>query len=332
MKNKILAVLSTVLISTSSFAGMFDSMVGELNKAASKSVSQEKVQESHNEKDKQIKAESKKAKVLDGDKLRVYFNNIPIKVPSVKKTDIAFAGIGENFEFHAMIEKICEVKSFKIINGVSKEDYCAKDSKYKRATEPVPKDFFDRKSWSTLYTRDILGSDIVEGKKVHITSIQAQTITASPLILKGVDFTVDFIYSADRNQKVIKGMLIDGTVPMVYYRLKNNRFITAAVLDKIKLKPINTEAYNTQSEALIKVFAKKYPKLNLTNTMNNGVKDYDYKSNTGSFTMTFSPRRSKHNYITYSFGNRKYGVEYIKIYEDKVKEELNAKGDDSDNI
>lgn len=271
------------------------------------------------------------------DQIKKHFDAIAIKMTEHKKDDITFADIGHGVSFHEMVEKICNIKSFKTIDGVSKEDYCMKDSKYKRAIQEVPNNFFKKKQWKTMYTRDILDKYKIKDEDIYLTNVQAQTITASPLTIKGVDFSVDFTYVADRNSKVLKGMLIDGTVPMVYYTITNedgtlDRFVTSAVLENIKLVPTNKEAYITQMDSIIEVFRKKYPNMSKSSFVNRGTVGYSYYVNKDKFLISFSSALPKENHILYSFSTRNYGIQYLKLYDDKVKKELNAKGDDSDSI
>lgn len=288
-------------------------------------------------KKKGISAKEANAIRTTEDPIKKHFDAIAIKMTEPKKDDITFADIGHEVNFQEMVEKICNIKSFKTIDGVSKEDYCMNDSKYKRAFQEVPNNFFEKEQWKTMYTRDILDKYNIKNEDVYLTNVQAQTITASPLTIKGVDFSVNFTYVANRNGKVLKGMLIDGTVPMVYYTITNEdgtfkRFVTSAVLESIKLVPVNKEAYITQMDSIIEVFIKKYPNMSKPNFVNRGTVGYSYYVNKDKFLISFSSALPEENHIIYSFSTSNYGAEYLKLYDDKVKKELNTKGDDSGSI
>jgi len=386
--NKILVVLSILLISTSSFAGLFDAVVGELDKAVNTSVNQldpnverkeryedfkkntpknkldceisgniwkqkifqkhlgdcqfnkngktmskDKAQVLRDERDAKIKAEEKqrlakeeqRLKVLKSDELKTYFSSTPLKFTSVKKSDVTFAGIGQDLNYFAMIDKICKIESFQTINGIAKEKFCTEDNLKKRKVR-------------IKRVGSNLGSYDVQGKTLELIAIESLKIVASPLKLKGVEFDVEFTCDADRNAKVLKGMIIDGSTPMIYISTISKtdniitRYLTTAVLSMIKLKPRESNLYNTQSKALINIFAKKYPKLKKANLVNNRMFGYGYSSNSGNFSIIFAPEYPKDNYITYTFNTSNYGIEYLEIYNNTVRKELNTKGDDSDII
>lgn len=282
------------------------------------------------QKDKGITPEEA-LKKLEYDPLVKYFKDItPSPIPLYKKGEITFAGMGKHMGFYNMIKQICKVSSFTTINGYPKDEYCAENSKLSYPFEARPKETFKKMTWHKLYTENKVGEATIQGKGVTLTNIQSHTIVAKPLTLKGVDFEVHFQYQGDMSAKVLKGMIIDGKVPMTYYSFLSKdgelkRFVTFLHLNSIKLIPIKENIYFDQHKDLFTMFRKKFPDLKL----NSSRSGYSYRKNGDSFEMLFEQYRK---FIVYRFYNSEFGERYSVVYMKKQKEELMQKHDDSDSI
>ena len=266
------------------------------------------------------------------DELEEYFSTMELPSPLSSESNITFARIGDNLTYAEALPKICAIPSFKTINGVIKEKFCSKNSVESKVSSDS-KDFFDQKSWRNQSLRKGIKYKVKDKNIICVTSPQQKVINGEPLVLKGVEFKVLFIFKLVSNENVIKGALLDESTPFSYYSIKRedgtySRYTYLYLLKKIILTPISVEEYSTQLSEILALFKKKYPYLK-KDTFDKTV----YQASSGETHLTIYTvldwGRPK---IVYKFDNETFMNKYYKIYKDDLKKKLDNKKDDSNSI